>query len=50
MSRSDLIRYIKRFYNTLHGKPVESLPDSQLTAVYFSLRKRETRLIGIEYK
>lgn len=40
-NRQEYINYIKKFYKTLRGKPVESCSDEQLLAVYYSLQERK---------
>ena len=40
-NRQEYINYIKKFYKTLRGKPVESCSDEQILAVYYALQERK---------
>ena len=44
-NRQECIDYIKKFYKTLRGKPVESCSTEQLLAVYYSLQERKKQTL-----
>ena len=37
------IAYIKQFYKTLRGKPIEQCSNEQIVAVYLSLQQRKNK-------
>lgn len=41
--RQQHIEFIKKYYITLRGKPVECCSDEQLSAVYYSLQERKNK-------
>lgn len=43
MSIFTMIAYIKKYYKTLNGIPVENCNDSQIVAVYRSLQNRQNK-------
>lgn len=43
MSIFAMIAYIKKYYKTINGIPVENCNDSQIVAVYHALQNRQNK-------
>lgn len=41
MSIAEMITYLKGIYPTLRGRCWEDIPENQVIAIYYSMRKRE---------